>query len=60
MGNSGAPATRSSEGKDMTIWDILHALSGLDDYVGRFNEKRELVIKPKSDIKPTDVVLGPK
>lgn len=42
----------------MTIWDILHALSGLDDYVGQCNDKRELVIKPKSELKPTDIVAG--
>lgn len=42
----------------MTIWDILHALSGLDDYVGQFNKDRELVIKPKSELKPTDIVIG--
>lgn len=42
----------------MTVWDILHALSGLDDYVGQINRKRELVIKPKSEIKPTDVVIS--
>lgn len=41
----------------MSIWDILHALSGLDDYVGRINKDRELVIKPKSEIKPTDRVI---
>lgn len=46
------------EEMDMTIWDILHALSGLDDYVGQFNKDRELVIKPKSELKPTDIVIG--
>lgn len=56
MGNTGAPAT-NCEGKDMTIWDILHALSGLDDYVGQINKDRELVIKPKTELKPTDKVL---
>lgn len=46
------------EGRTMTIWDILHALSGLDDYVGQINRKRELVIKPKSELTPSDIVIG--
>lgn len=42
----------------MDVWDILRALSGLDDYVGRFNKDRELVIKPKAELTPNDVVVG--
>lgn len=42
----------------MDIWDIIIPLSGLDDYVGQFDKNRELVIKPKSEIKPTDIVIG--
>lgn len=57
MGFAGAPATHSQEDGTMTIWDILRALSGLDDYVGHVNKRRELVIKPKSEIKPTDRVI---
>lgn len=47
-----------SRSSTLTIWDIVHALSGLDDYVGQFNKDRELVIKPKTEITPKDIVVG--
>lgn len=42
----------------MDVWDIIRALSGLEDYVGQVNKDRELVIKPKTEITPRDVVIG--
>jgi hypothetical protein len=58
MGHTGAPATTQTRDWAMTVWDILRALSGLDDYVGQINKDRELVIKPKAEITPKDIVVG--
>lgn len=43
-----------------TFWEFLIALSGIEDYVGRITNDGELEIKPKSDLAPKDLVIGPR
>jgi hypothetical protein len=60
MGNSGALYSPNTEGTTHmgTFWDFLIALSGIDDYVGQYNKDRELVLKPRSELTPKDIVIG--
>jgi hypothetical protein len=42
----------------INVWDVIIALSGIDDYVGQINKDRELVLKPRSELTPRDIVIG--
>jgi hypothetical protein len=42
----------------MTVWDAIIALSGIDDYIVRYDEKRqEIDIARAPNVPPTDKII---
>jgi len=41
----------------MTVWDILIALSGIEDYAVRYDDKGEAHLADPETLPPTDTVI---